>query len=233
MGMDTKGAVITACKDAFFAIEMVEAALNGLIQPHLPKFPWQTSRRSSEEATADAVKPEKKAKPDYAKVKVDFKARDRLVKFNFTYAGEQRMLWLFFDCDSSNVEFGPKSLTLSMGCWGQSDLFMKTALQALSPLGPVYFDHNDCDDIDKALWDISPLTFVSACQKGLVSAGSFDLENWNKLYTSGGFGSRSVEEVFGMSENKVKAIIAAPYEDSRALTEAICAITPPDDTVVP
>lgn len=70
----------------------------------------------------------------------------------FTLSGEERTLWYFVDCSSDTDEITKEhTLIFSLGHWGSSERIMQVIIQALKPFGPVYYDHNDCDDEDYVL----------------------------------------------------------------------------------
>jgi len=240
MGMDTKGFVATACKDVFFIVGLVENALNALIKPHVPHpFAPRAKKPAKPKIHVETVThagyidvavkvdpPAEEEAPAYKLVKLEMTPSSQMVRFHFSYAGEHRTLWMFFDTDCDRKEYTPTSISMSMGCWGQSDLFMQTALRALSPLGDVYFDHNDCDDIDFSKLELKPYTFVSACQARFEVAYSSSLENWNRLYAAGMLRKGSFEEVIGMSEATYQEIQDASFEEAQVKLEKLGAVPP-------
>lgn len=70
----------------------------------------------------------------------------------FDYNGENRTLWYFTNC-SCDTDHITKDHTLlfSIGNWGSNRKIMQVVIDALRPFGPVYYDHNDCDDEDYVL----------------------------------------------------------------------------------
>lgn len=239
MGIDTKGFIATPCKDVFFIVGLVENALNALIKPHVPHPIF--GRRAKEPAepkvnietvttaryidvTVKVDPPVEEELPAYKLVKLEMTPSSQMVRFHFSYAGEHRTLWMFFDTDCDRKQYSPTSISMSLGCWGQSDLFMQTALRALSPLGDTYFDHNDCDDIEFAKMDDAPHTFISACQARYEVAYASTLEKWKQLYDAGLLRKGSFEEVLGMSEATYQEIQDASYEQGQAKLEALGAV---------
>lgn len=70
----------------------------------------------------------------------------------FTVAGENRMLGMFTDCDCDVKYLTEDPVFLfSIGHWGLSEEIMTIVCHALSEFGDVYWDKNDCDDIDYEL----------------------------------------------------------------------------------
>lgn len=128
MSVDTKGVVATDCKDVFRVAQAVETAIARLVRPH-----WAQARGTPSASQWELPH-------------VFLHAKSEAITVEFQYAGERRMLWVFFTCDSDNKVLAPHSLSLSMGYWGSSELLMGTALSALADLGPVYIDRCDADD---------------------------------------------------------------------------------------
>lgn len=207
MGVDTKGFVATRCKDVFFAVGLVENALNALIQPH------------AKEARLAVRGTEKE--PQYRTVDANLISRSQTVQLHFTYEGEHRTLWMNFTCDCDHKDVTPASISLSLGCWGQSELFMKTALRALSPLGDVYYDYSDCDSIDPAKLDIAPLTFVTACAAGAESPYPSELEVWKNLFNEGKLRAGTFDDVVGMSAETADELLSAPWETANEKLKAM------------
>lgn len=102
---------------------------------------------------------------------------------NFKFRGTSRTLNLFLHCDSDNQMFGKHSLSLSLGCFGNSEEFMKLALLALSPLGPTWYDANDCDDTDKSPFEPSIKNLGEIFSLGFLTA--WDVEKRLKRYDEG------------------------------------------------
>lgn len=220
MGVDTKGFVATKCKDVFFVVRLAEEALNRLIRPHT-KAALLAGRAADEP-------------PKYRTVSTRLLADSEGVQLNFTYEGEDRTLWMYFTCDCDNEDYTPTSISLSLGCWGHSELYMKTVLQALSPLGDVYFDYSDCDDVEKALLEVEPLTYVTACAAGVESAFPTRLAKWNELFKVGLLRAGSIEEVLGLPAPEVERLTTMHWEPAHEELKAICAAAsaPPAPAIV-
>lgn len=75
-------------------------------------------------------------------------------QFVFTLDGENRTLWYFTDCSCDTDDITKEhTLMFSIGHWGRHGRIMNEVIKALRPFGPVYYDHNDCDDEDYVLQD--------------------------------------------------------------------------------
>lgn len=220
MGVDTKGFVATKCKDAFFVVRLAEEALNKLIRPHVKAA--LLAGRTAEEA------------PQYRTVHARLLADSEGVQLNFTYDGEDRTMHMYFTCDCDNKDFTPTSISLSLGCWGKSELYMKTVLHALSPLGDVYFDYSDCDDVEKAILEVEPLTYVTACAAGVESAFPTRLAKWNQMFDAGLLRAGSRDEVLGLPEPEIERLTTIHWEEAHAELKAICAAAsaPPAPAIV-
>lgn len=75
----------------------------------------------------------------------DFKS----FNINFIVHGENRHLFVTHSCSSdySEIYEGDKTI-FSLGCWGMSEEIMMVIAEPLKEYGGVYYDYNDCDDID-------------------------------------------------------------------------------------
>lgn len=198
MSVNTKAFIATPCKDICFVAARVQRALDALIRPL-----WKSNLRSDAPAQYQLTTTE--LCPDSA-----------LVRFHFQYEGQNRTMWLFFDCDCDRVEYAPQSLTLSMGCSGRSDLFIKTAAHALSMLGPVYYDYNDCDDVSWELLQEQPaLNFVSACQQRVASVSQHSLKQWLACYDQKLLRPGAFEEIVGIPRQQAEELLGMPYQDAQ------------------
>jgi hypothetical protein len=157
MGCDTKGLLLTPKKDVMLVMSIVERTLN---------------RRIAEER--DILFPQarpwdKEVTEQFQLVRVELAASSGMALVIFRFAGEDRRMHVFFDCDCDHEDLAPHSISFSMGCWGRSDFFMQSVLHALSMFGPVYFDHNDCDNIDMAPLAEAPLSILGALSLGYLT----------------------------------------------------------------
>lgn len=161
MGVDTKGCIATPVKDVLMVCAIVERALNRLIKTaRLVAFP----DRHSFGMYRDDVKEK------FREVDMDITSGATFVRFNFVLDGEARHVSFFFDCDCDHLDIAPKTMSFSMGCWGNSELIGKTILHALSLFGPVYLDRNDCDSEDMVPLDAARITLLEALSIGYVTA---------------------------------------------------------------
>lgn len=55
-------------------------------------------------------------------------------------------------CDYNEIIEGNK-IIFSWGCWGANKEIAQIVCEALYKFGPVYYDLNDCDDVDFQLFD--------------------------------------------------------------------------------
>jgi hypothetical protein len=110
MGIDTKGVVITECKDVFKIRRLIEAAL----------------RKHSD------------ASGLYKNAPIEFTLETDFIMCRFTNCGNTRNMFVFFGSDNDYKDLGNKKLILNLGAWGNSVQIMKDCLSALSELGQTY-----------------------------------------------------------------------------------------------
>lgn len=55
-------------------------------------------------------------------------------------------------CDHNEIIEGNK-IIFSLGCWGSNKEIAQIICEALYKFGPVYYDLNDCDEVDFQLFD--------------------------------------------------------------------------------
>lgn len=208
MGVDTKGFLLSDCKDVMLLANLVGQAIHGLISAECKTVLGEAGLKRSAKAREMFGYPEMVLKPDSG-----------MLCIQFTFHGERRTMHMFFDCDSDRVAYGPKSISMTLGCFGYSDLFMKTTLHALSMLGPVYFDHSDCDDIPFALLDERVPPVLGAVSLDYIKDSCFP--DWVEHYDAGKVGAgKSFEEFFGAKEATVREICA--ITDFTARWKAVC-----------
>lgn len=128
MSCDTKGFVLTPCKDVMLLAGVVERALNRFV---LDEAKLQFPDCRGMLLTAPA-------REKFRLPKAELSADSDLVQFHFLFDGEKRTLWMFFGTDCDREDFGPHSISLSLGQWGRSDTILQLALHALSFAGPAY-----------------------------------------------------------------------------------------------
>ena len=207
MGVDTKGFLLSDCKDVLLLSNLVGQAIHGLIFAECKTVLGEAGLKRSQKAREMFGYPEMVLKPDSG-----------MLSICFTFHGERRTMDMFFDCDCDRIEYGPKSISLTLGCFGYSDLFMKTVLHALSMVGPVYFDHNDCDDTPFALLDERVPPVLGAVSLDYIKDSRFP--DWVEHYDAGKVGAgKSFDEFFGAPEALVREVCA--IEDFTARWRAV------------
>lgn len=212
MGCDTKGVVLTAVKDVMLVSSIVENTLNNLIaEERRIQFPHQRAWESG-------------VRDKFQNVRFEMTPASEMVIANFRFNEESRSLHLFFSCDCDNTDLAASSLSMSMGCWGQSGLFVKSVLHALSIFGQAWFDLNDCDSTDKALLEEPVPTILQALSLGYLTP--YDVEKMaqrddlDKL-----FPGQSFEAVFGVRKEDILQEEEEPASRRKAL-EALARAQP-------
>jgi hypothetical protein len=194
MSVDTRGVILTGCKNAFLVGALTERALNRLID---------FERRFS----SPVGKPDSSADDLYKNVETQIIPGTGMLAFNFTFNGETRRLSMHFTCDCDHEDLAPESISMSLGMSGHGDLFMKTVLHALSILGAAHFDHDDCDKIALAPLDEYTPSVLNLIRLGYVNASSIDeltaLFDQGKTFPS----TRSFEEVIGAPEALIRELL--------------------------
>jgi hypothetical protein len=154
MAVWTRGYCVTRNRNVFFIVGLVERALNNLIGS------WRSVREANRGREAD--------KPFLRQVETRIQPSSRSVDLFFVYQGEARTMTVFFDLkDDGDDGLCKKSVCLMMGCHGQSDLFIKAALGALSALGPLHFVACSDSDEPPVLLEGHPMSYLDACRKRL------------------------------------------------------------------
>lgn len=193
----TKGCIATPCKDVFFVTHLIEVALNRLIKAsaHDEGFELVVERSNREDIP-------------YALCTFELSPESReTVRVNFRYRGEHRAMYLYFGCDAENREIAAQSISLTLACWGQSDVLMEEVLRTLSCLGAVYIDANDADDIPFVQLGGDPMSFLQACAEGLVPSTPAELARWRKAWPG------AVAESASVSIERFLGLPAAEVED--------------------
>jgi hypothetical protein len=197
MTVTTNGFVLTSSKDVIKISLLAINALNELIK---------NDRRKK---FGDVLTNLSDVRAAYSAVDCRLLSESEMVQLTFKFRGDQRTMNMHFSCDSDHEEYGPKSISLSMGCSGYSDVFIQTVMHALSLLGPVYFDSNDSDDIDPALLDIKKPTLLQAVELGYVNP--FRVDEWVDYLKDAnaimGVDEKSFEIFFGESTENYLEII--------------------------
>ncbi len=210
MGVDTKGFTLTDCKDVLRIGALIERTLNHLII---------AEKRLRYPDRKDFVR--KEAREQFRTCTLELLPTSGAVRYDFVFDGEQRTLTLNFTCDCDHVDYGPQSVSMSLGCWGRSGLFIKSALHALTLVGDSWYDENDGDNISYAPLDERKVTVLAAVQLGYLSA--YAVSEWVRDFDKGlvGTGSR-FDAYFGADEAELRACVA--LEDYKECVSAIEAL---------
>lgn len=191
MGVDTKGFVLTSIKDSTIALELVEGALKDLIREEARLDPACQGLRPYSPAYRERYQdPDVRLLPHSGSAQV-----------TFVFRGNQRMLTVHFRCDCDQEDYGPRSISWSMGAHGDSVLLVSQVGFALSVLGKVYIHASDAHGDPKPLVD-KPLTIAEAAKSGWVSLlnlpyyyEEFQRQRWTQAQIEAAMG----EQLKGMS----------------------------------
>lgn len=130
MGIDAKGYCLTTNKNVFKVFHLVEQAIDSLlVKSAIPKGVMrydEFNKWNDKEIVFDCS----------------------MIRFSFMYKNEKKIIHLHFGCDSDGEQeglFGAK-LIFSLGMWGESKVIIKTIVESLGILGPVYLQLNDSTD---------------------------------------------------------------------------------------
>lgn len=162
MAVFTKGFIATDHKDVLEVATLAEAALTRLI----------TDRRSVAYPGVWFFTPEKRE--EFQMPNIRLSPEMGTLHIEFACDGEQRNMSLNFECDVDNQAFAPKSLSLMMGCSGNSELYVKTVLASLSVFGPAFFDACDSDDVPMAPLDAPRPTLIELLATDRLSGYVFE-----------------------------------------------------------
>lgn len=191
MGVDTKGAIGTPCKDFFLVTEIVEKSLNRLI-------------RQERELAFPDLKGYQRVSPavrkHFEECSTAVVTDHEMAKVHFRFRGVSRGLLVFFGCDCDHLELAPKSLSFSLGASGESVLFMMSVLWPLSMLGPIAFTEADSRD-ELTPWTEAPPTMLEVARLRLVSLSS--VRRWVDY----------ADQVFGHDAAAWVAFIGCPRDD--------------------
>lgn len=203
MGVDTKGFVVTRCKNVMLVGALLERTLNSLIR--LEKEAVFGEKAFYGKAALEQFRtPELRLSPSIEGVSIHFR-----------FAGEDRDLKVFFSCDSDHENVAPNSLSLILGYWGKSSLYMQYALHALSVLGPAYYDECDSDNIDYASLRDPRVNVLQAIALGYIAKTEFSnwVNAWDRGELANGVSDMSFEEFFGIEESEARELLSLHYEE--------------------
>lgn len=206
MGVDTKGVLLTPMKDVMLVCGIIEKSLNTLIR----------QQRDLKYGPQRRLPLQNKDEFDFVDVRLV--PSSGMACFRFVCFGEKRDMHVFFECDRDHADLAPRSVSMSLGCWGSSELYMLTVLRALSLLGPVAYDRNDSDSVDMAVLPLAPLNLAQALSLDYI--GAFELEQLVARYRNGElFVNRGFEDFVGMDEKAFNDIMKT--QDHRARWDAM------------
>jgi hypothetical protein len=201
MAVWTKGFVATRNKSPFFVIGLIEKSLNQLIGSL-----GQVRLDNRQFGTPDAM---------YSRqCRIDFDPSSKGVHLNFVYKGEARQMTVYFGVDMDHKDYADSSVSLMMGDSGNSVLFIQTALNALRPLGELYFLESDANDNPFEKLDTPPMSYLEACRQHLVMPSCLSLEDWVKEFRTGTLEAATEETAFGFTLDEALRIIDMSYQDS-------------------
>lgn len=197
MGVDTNGFILTRSKDAFVIGSLIERSLNHLVVAE-KKLTYPDRKDFLSAAARD----------NFRSCSMRLMPESGMLDVDFRFHGEARSLKVFFECDCDHTEYGPHSISLKLGLWGQSPLFMKTVLHALSILGTAYFDENDCDDVEPEPLAEKVPTVLQAIALDYIR--DCHLSDWVRHWKAGMFRDRSCnfKEFFGATEQRIEKLLA-------------------------
>lgn len=200
MSVDTKGFVATRNKSPFFILGLIEASINH----HIGSLRKRIAENREFKDIAD---------PYWSSPSIRLNPSSKSASINFVYKGEARQLFVTFTTDTDRKEYTDSSVSLMLGCWGSSELLMKTVLNALRPLGDVYFLLSDASDEPFEKLDIPLMSYTEACRQHLVQPSYFSLQEWVQEFRTGTLAAPTEQEAFGFSLDEALQIIEMPYED--------------------
>lgn len=162
MAVFTKGVIATDKKDVLEMAALAESALSALIR----------ERRRS--AFPDDVFPSAESRAQFEMPTLRLRPSMGGLDIDFTCDGEHRSLTVNFTCDGDHKAVAPKSISLMMGCSGNSELYVKTVLDSLSVYGPAYFVACDISDTPMALLETPRATLLGLLATGRLSGYDFE-----------------------------------------------------------
>lgn len=131
MGCNTVGFVLTKDKDPFKVFRLIKESIVSEMKKETGEdFPYRLFKKeqfTSPECTIS-----------------DF---TEMMSIDFYFKGDYRSMTVHLTCDHDYLEAAKgKRVILSLGCYGESERLIKTALHGLSSLGDIYFTANDCTE---------------------------------------------------------------------------------------
>lgn len=83
---------------------------------------------------------------------VDFMGSDAIFQIMFGCGDTDDRILHCTQMNAINEIIEGNKIIFSLGCWGSNEDIAKILCGALAKFGPVYYDFNDCDDIDFQLY---------------------------------------------------------------------------------
>lgn len=201
MGVDTKGVVVTTCKDVMFVALSIEQAVKRVLEMVLPatQTPLQRLRALA--------------------VDIECSPSTDSLRFRFEINGDQRQLSVFFGCDCDHLDKGAQSVSLLLGAWGDSVLIMECVLRVLSVLGPTYLNEAD-SSAEGYVLQPGVATFTELALAGQFTLPTRVLEKWVACYEAGQMRADGMafRDLFGFDAPAAAKVLAA---DTLAEREAL------------
>lgn len=135
MSVDCKGCLVVENKDVFGIVHKVSEGLKDLMRKESGLTGFALYRSD-----------------EYKQPRAELLSWGESISMTFIYKGEARDLKIHFGCDCDLAIYpeiqGVSCVWFSLGCWGSSELLMRTVLDSVRQYGKVYIDVNDSDDTD-------------------------------------------------------------------------------------
>lgn len=136
MGCNTVGFVLTNDKDPFKVFRLIKESIV-----------LEMKKETGEDFLYRVFKKEQFTSPACAISDIT-----EMMNIDFYFKGDYRSMTVHLTCDNDfNDVVKGKRIILSLGCYGESERLIKTALHGLSSLGNTYFTPNDCSEDFKLL----------------------------------------------------------------------------------
>ncbi len=165
-----KGYVKTRCKNSFFITYLVEASLNRLIRDTA-----ETIRGCEDPGSAQFS-----LQFSFAETQIITGTYELGVKF--TFLGEPRGMNISLYPDLRPRVPVVSAIGVELAASNHSSLLIRTALEALSCLGPVYLNENDEQSALYEPLDIKGMNYARAVAKKLVSLSMPELRFWKDAF---------------------------------------------------
>lgn len=205
MTRDIKGFVATPCKDPFFVADKVSRALDQFLLNH-------------GQGGTEPVAGRRHRNPIHRPCRVAMAPSIRALSVQFAFEGEDRTLWVHFDCDEDYDDLVPACLVICVTPGNGSDVLMRTALRALSMLGRAFLDAGT--EPPEAVLMLPP-TYASACAQRLEVSSPSTLQDWYSLLRRGQLRGGDAETVIGLSEVQIRRVLDLPYREGKSALDQL------------